>query len=58
MIPSLLSDDGLDQLDRLRARQLTDQLDKLRSLHSSAERMIADTVAELREVRERLLAAP
>ena len=57
MIPSLLSNDGLDQLDRLRARQLTDQLDKLHSLHCSAERMIADTIAELREVRERLLAA-
>lgn len=56
MTLSLLSDDGLDHLDRLRARQLTDQLDKLHSLHSSAERMIADTIAELREVHERLLA--
>ncbi|CAN5794301.1 hypothetical protein BH23ACT10_BH23ACT10_35740 [soil metagenome] len=56
MIMSLLHNDGHRQLDRLRARQLLDQLDKLQSLHNSAEQMIADTVAELHEVHERLLA--
>ncbi|MBW3603768.1 MAG: hypothetical protein KY460_02460 [Actinobacteria bacterium] len=58
MVMSMLSNDGHHQLDRLRASQLLDQLDKLQSLHQSAERMIADTVAELHEVHERLFATP
>ena len=56
MITSLLTNDDHQQLDQLRARQLSDQLLKLQSLHSSAEQMISDTLAELREVHERLLA--
>ncbi len=58
MISSRLSRDDHRTLDQLRVQQLLDQLDKLQSLHRSAEQMISDTVTELREVHERLLAAP
>jgi hypothetical protein len=58
MISSRLSRDEHRTLDQLRVQQLLDQLDKLQSLHQSAEQMISDTVAELREVHERLIAAP
>jgi len=58
MISSKFSRDDHHTLDQLRVQQLLDQLDKLQSLHRSAEQMISDTVAELREVHERLIAAP
>jgi hypothetical protein len=58
MISTTFSRDDHRTLDQLRVQQLLDQLDKLQSLHRSAEQMISDTVAELREVHERLLAAP
>jgi hypothetical protein len=58
MISTKFSRDDHRTLDQLRVQQLLDQLDKLQSLHRSAEQMISDTVAELREVHERLLAAP
>ena len=57
MISTKFSRDDHRTLDQLRVQQLLDQLDKLHSLHRSAEQMISDTVAELREVHERLTAA-
>lgn len=57
MISPKLSRDDHRTLDQLRVQQLLDQLDKLQCLHRSAEQMISDTVAELREVHERLIAA-
>jgi hypothetical protein len=58
MIYARFSRDDHRRVDQLRVQQLLDQLDKLQSLHRSAEQMISDTVAELREVHERLIAAP
>lgn len=58
MISTMFSRDDHRRLDQLRVQQLLDQLDKLQSLHRSAEQMISDTVAELREVHERMIAAP
>lgn len=58
MISSTFSRDDHRRVDQLRVQQLLDQLDKLQSLRRSAEQMISDTVAELREVHQRLTTAP